>query len=440
MANFLSIDEGIVDDIKVINTLDEVIIYIILKRKEYSCPCCFSNKNELKEYKIKKFNHSLFLGKETTFFHKYRRFKCLKCGKTFSEHSPFTPKKGKESYETIRLILDYARSYVRTWTDIAKLTHTSDTTTINIFDRYVNPPRGTLSRIMCIDECHNKGQFQKPYSAVFFNFLDKKLIDVIDGRNKNNLIHYFSNISKEERAMVEYIITDMWEPYLDVASILFPHAVVAIDSFHVIREIGFALDLIRRKVMRRYEKGTKEYFLLKKWHKVIYNHQDPYEDKQKVKGYGNKWLNPYDIQQLILKLDDDLAYAQHYYMLYRYHNEHSSKEEFTKKMDIFISDPKIHRIEQFIPVVNMLSNWKPWILNSFIRVDGNRLSNGPIEGFNSFFKKLLYVSNGLYTYQRFRNRLMYCYNHIDHISRVTPFKKPKRGKRGPYKKSSNPKK
>ena len=440
MANFLSIDETIIEDIKVITTLNNVIIYIILKRKECSCPNCSSLKVELKEYKIKRFNHSFFLGKETTFFHKYRRFRCLKCGKTFSETSPFTPKKGKESFETIRLILDYARSYTRTWKDIAKLAHTSDTTAINIFDRYVNPPRGNLSRVICIDECYNKHQFSKAYSAVFFNFLDRKLLDVIDGRDKGNLIRYFSKISKEERYNVEYIVTDMWESYLDVASILFPHAIVAIDSFHVIKEIGSALDLVRRRIMRRYKKGTKEYYLLKKWHKVIYNVQDPFDKKQKVKGYDNKWINAYDIQQLILKLDDELAYAQHYYMLYRYHNEHSSKEEFTKRIEMFIGDSNIIKIEEFIPIVNMLSNWKPWILNSFIKVDGIRLSNGPIEGFNSFFKRLLYVSNGISTYQRFRNRLMFCYNKIDHISRATPFKKPKRGKRGPYKKSSNPKK
>ena len=375
------------------------------------------------------------MAKETTFIHHQRRFRCLACGKTFSEPSPFAPKRARESYETIRLVLKYAASYTRTWKDIASMAHVTDTTAINIFDNYMNPPRGLLSKVLSMDECYNDGNFHHPYSCILFNFLDQKIIDIVDGREKNTLIKYFQTFSKEELNKVKYVVIDMWEPYLEVTSLVFPKALVAIDSFHVIQNMTRALNEVRIRVMDRYEPGTREYYLLKHWHKVIFNIQDMSEEKEKIKGYGYKWLNRYDIQQLILSLDEDLKYAQKYYMLYRYHNRTCTKEDFEHKIDIFIDDKKIIEIKEFVDIVQMLSNWKPYIINSFEIVDGRRLSNGPIEGFNANFGKLIRSSNSLYSHRRFRNRLMFTYNKIDHMSRTSErLEKPKRGKRGPYKK------
>ena len=420
-----------------LNQDDEVLIFITTKKSSTKCPYCSSNKIEIKEYRDRKINHTLFLAKNTTFYHHQRRFKCLSCLKTFSESSPFAPRRARESYETIRLILKYAASYTRTWKDIGEMAHVSDTTAINIFDKYMNPPRRKLSKVLSMDECYNDGNFHHAYSCILMDFLNQKIIDIIDGREKNILIKYFQTFSKEELNIVKYVVMDMWEPYLDVATLLFPNALVAIDSFHVIQNMTKALNDIRIKVMSRYESGTKEYYILKHWHKVIFNTQKVDEEKMKIKGYNYKWLNRYDIQQIILSLDDDLKYAQRYYMLYRYHNMNSSKEEFKEKIKIFINDKDIVKIKEFVPIVEMLSNWEPYIINSFENVDGKRLSNGPIESFNANFGKLIKTSNSLYTHKRFRNRLMYTYNEINHLSRTSePLEKPKRGKRGPYKKPS----
>jgi len=114
-----------------------------------------------------------------------------------------------------------------------------------------------------------------------------------------------------------------------------------------------------------------------------------------------------------------------------------SKEAFGKAIDEMISDQELAEIPEFPPILAMLSSWKEWILNSFEHVEGRRLSNGPIEGFNSNFKKLLTVANGLECFSRFRNRLMYIFNDIQCIS---PVKEKlilnKRKARGKYKKKA----
>ena len=291
--------------------------------------------------------------------------------------------------------------------------------------------------VLCIDECYNKHQFSKPYSCILFDFLKSKIVDVIEDRSKHHLSSYFNKIKKEERDNVKYVIIDMWDAYLDLAQTFFPNALVAIDSFHVMKEIGFALDKVRLKVMKKYETSTKEYYLLKHWNRTLYFNQKIYEEKQKIRGYGNKYLNRYQIQQILIDLDEELKIAQDFYIRYKNMNQTAKYEEVDSRIQEFIDDKNAIKVSELRPVLQMLQTWKEWIVNSFIVVEGRRLSNGPIEGFNSNFKKMMTVANGLYSFLRFRNRLIYCYNKPNILSPVKEkIPKRSRGKRGKYKKKT----
>ena len=58
----------------------------------------------------------------------------------------------------------------------------------------------------------------------------------------------------------------------------------------------------------------------------------------------------------------------------------------------------------------LLARWKYEIINSFLIVDGKRMSNGPMESLNGRIKRLLYDGYGYSNFNRFRNRLMFCLN------------------------------
>ena len=438
LANFLSIDAKEIDDISSVTTKNGNFITITLKKKECFCPNCHESHYELKEYYKRKIKHALFLNMPTTFLLKNRRYRCLECGKTFVENNNLAPKKSRVNYETIYIVLEAAKEWNATWKNIGKRGHVSDETAINIFDRYVNPSRGKMPKVLSIDECYNKHQFNKAYSCIFFDFLASKIIDVIEDRSKINIGRYLSKIPREERLNVKYVVIDMWEPYLDIASIYFPDAIVAIDSFHVLKEMGSALDKVRRRIMNGYSKGSEEYYLLKKWNDLLYNDQKSWGEKMKIKGLGNRWYNKYQLQQKILNIHPDLKIAQEFYILYKRQNQVTNIEGAEAMIDSFINHKDILKVKEFISIVQMLINWKEYIINSFNIVDGRRISNGPIEGFNSSFKKMMSVANGLYSFQRFRNRLMYCYNKPNCLSPVREvIKKRPRGKRGPYKKPGN---
>ena len=63
-------------------------------------------------------------------------------------------------------------------------------------------------------------------------------------------------------------------------------------------------------------------------------------------------------------------------------------------IDYFINHKNIITVEEFVPIIQLLINWKEYIINSFNFVDGRRISNGPIEGFNSNFKKMMVLLIG----------------------------------------------
>ena len=91
-------------------------------------------------------------------------------------------------------------------------------------------------------------------------------------------------------------------------------------------------------------------------------------------------------------------------------------------------------INEFVPVFRMFNNRKDYILNIYLIVDDQRLSNGPTEGANSQIKKLMRAGNGFSNFIRSRNRVMHCYKKKAIISpvdkKITKFQR----KREKYKK------
>ena len=61
---------------------------------------------------------------------------------------------------------------------------------------------------------------------------------------------------------------------------------------------------------------------------------------------------------------------------------------------------------------NTLESWKKEIINSFIKYDHRKLSNGPIEGRNKYVHIILELANGYSNFKRFRNRAMYILNRL----------------------------
>lgn len=71
----------------------------------------------------------------------------------------------------------------------------------------------------------------------------KKVLDILPNRKKEYLLQYFARC--KNRYSVEFVISDMYEPYLLVTKIMFPKAKYFVDRFHYTIYIMDTLDDIR---------------------------------------------------------------------------------------------------------------------------------------------------------------------------------------------------
>ena len=96
---------------------------------------------------------------------------------------------------------------------------------------------------------------------------------------------------------------------------------------------------------------------------------------------------------------------------YREFNLTASFETCDEELEELIEDFRNSHLEEFRQFGKLIKRWKPYIKNSFIRVNNKkRLSNGPMEGINSRIKAILKSSNGIKKFFRLRNRAAYSIN------------------------------
>ena len=390
--------------------------YITLENNKDKCPLC-NSEGIVKEYVKKKLTHSISNNNPCFIIYNARRFYCKICKHTYYEKNPFALKNNKLSLYTIYAVLNDLKDHTVTFKNIANKYNLSVTSVINIFDSYVDAKRRHLPEAICIDEFYTSKKRQYKYACVFMDFLSKKIIYVYPSRRKDRLTSELSFIPKNERLNVKYVIIDMWDTYRDLARIYFPNCKIAVDSFHVIKHLNDAIDSIRLKVMKKFNKHTNTliqndiyYYMLKKYHFFFtMNFENIFNGQTYIRKLKTRWTK-HEIRNYLFSIDDDLKNAYILKERYREFNLTADYETCDQEFEKLINDFLNSKHEEFRTFGKLLYHWKKEIKNSFIRYLGKRLSNGPIEGANSRIKTILKSANGYINFNRLRNRIMYSLN------------------------------
>jgi len=394
------------------------VIYWRIRLKNKGCRClnCGTFTTKVKEYRVKKINHSIYCNETSYILYEQRRFICKTCGKTQMEVNPFTSDNNRVSDKTILNILDTLKRYNVPFRQAGQMYGLSTRGIIKIFDKYVKIERNKLSSVICLDEIYFSRHRRKKYVLVIINFHNRAIIDILKDRDKSTLSSYFRHIDFKEKEMVEYVGVDMNDNYRDIVRIYFPNATLVADSFHVIKNISKALDDVRLRVLRKYNENKKsdEYYMLKYRKEILFNQNiNDNEFKQIKRNHHFHYdLSEYNLLQMMLNIDHELKLSYELYHSYLRFNSKDYNDTVLCVNDLneLINDFRLSNINEFIDIANTLNNWKAEIVNSFIKFNGTRVSNGPIEGRNSLIKKLLKIANGYSNFKRFRNRTMYCIN------------------------------
>lgn len=336
---------------------------------------------------------------------------CKDCHKSFQEDNPFTDSRSKVSNATIMQVLKDLKRCNYTFTSVAEKNNISASTVINIFDQFVDMQPGHLPAVLSIDEFYLGDTFDDKFACVFINWETGRIIDIYPSRRKYKLYSYTQYMNKDEFSDVKYVSIDMNKTYKDYALHFFKKCTIMVDSFHVVKNINEALNNFRISIMAKYDTNSIEYYLLKHWYRLLLMHRGNIKDSKprynKKIGYT---LNKSQILDLILAIDPALKAAYEWKEDYLDFNEDYTYETAPKRYDELYRNLVLLNINQFKNIITLLKNWRTEILNSFIMINGRRISNGPIESINGRIKMILKASLKYKNFQRLRNRIMYCIN------------------------------
>lgn len=117
----------------------------------------------------------------------------------------------------------------------------------NIDKRFLEEQYGETDcqglRLLAVDEIAlRKGH---DYMTVVIDYETGRVVWMGPGRKKETLAGFFAEMSKEEKASVEAVAMDMWEPYIQAVGEALPQAKIVFDLFHVVAAYGKVIDRVR---------------------------------------------------------------------------------------------------------------------------------------------------------------------------------------------------
>ena len=341
-----------------------------------------------------------------------RRFNCNNCKKRFTENNFINGKGKRISLKLEQKILMDLKEYNLSLSYIGIHNNVTDNTVRDILKKYMgNYPKyiKNAPSVLSFDEFKADTRYGK-YAFIVNDLLHKKTLDILPSRKKEDLLKYFT--FTENRSSVQYIVSDMYEPYLLVTAIMFPKAKYVVDRFHYIKYIMEALDKIRIRLQKEYGIKSKEYNKLKNKKNVSLlrrysNEINWWVEQERYRNGRIVRVLPGEIIQELLAIDDDLKRGYQLKELFLDIVNHTTLGDAERQLKDFIDLCYESKIEEFEEAANTIDNWLPYIVNSFI---DKRLSNGFTEGLNNKIKVIKRVGFGYKNFDFFRLRLMYILN------------------------------
>ena len=405
------------------------------------CPCCGFRMHS-RGIKIRSISHPILQdGYELILRLKQRRWRCSNAGCRYetNESFRFVDKNRRATNASDMMIVLAFRDLSLSASEIARKFNTSDTHVLDIFDRYVKLDRLPLTDIISIDEVFLDMSDQGKYALVIQDFHTGDPIDVLRSRRNNVTEPYFVSLPVEERNNVKYLLTDMYNPYLQYIDKYFPNAVPVVDSFHVIQWVIHAIDMYIRTLVKYYRERDREteaqksmevghpvtlpvsdelYLLMRYRWLVLANQSNiTYHTDLKWDNHYRRLMNTFDYERELFDVDPrlkELRDLKEKYISFntRYAGQPMAAAEELDRLIAYYCSCGETIFQSF---ADLLKRYREPIINSFIMVEkcgpgglyDSRLSNGPIESLNPKVKDLKRMSRSFRSFEHFRNRFLY---------------------------------
>ena len=369
----------------------EGIIEFTLPKKQHICPNCHEYTSRVHDYRKQTITTSESVRTGIKFVYRRRRYRCLNCGKVFSEKNNFISKYQRMPQSDIIGIIQ-GHSELAPSSAIAKRHGVSPTTAARVFG-YVSPISATLDESISIDEF--RGNAGTKFQVVINSLTERRCLNVLPDRSPDKLYESMLSYSLDERLKVKHVSIDLSASFKKLAQECFPNAEIAADHFHAVRMANDAADQVRKEVQSKLDVGQKKYFKHSR-RLLLKREKDLTEDENHA-------------LQAMLNYSDRLSAA--YAMKEQYFKMFDSKDgtEFSKKLKDFQKAVEAQDIKGFTTLLKTTIKWKKELIHGI----ATGFNNGFTEGCNTTIKTIKRIGYGYRNFNNFRRRIMFTLNN-DH--------------------------
>ena len=380
-TKLLNLEDVIIANVE--NISDQLHIYIEMPRGRHVCPACGAVTDRVHDYRMQTVK-DVPLGRDTFLHLRKRRYRC-DCGKRFFEKNTFLPRYYRVTTRLLSEII-FAFKKVISAKEIGCRYNVSGVTAMRYFNLF-NKKIAKLPEVISLDEFKGNSGGQK-YNSIIVDPKERVVLDILPNRFENDLVKYFSQFSNKNE--VKYFVCDMNPHFRQVAKICFPQATIVADKYHVIRQVYWAMEKVRKNEQNKLSTYHRKYY--KKSRNLLMKRTDKLTDEEMNR------------LALMFEITPRLADA------YRIKNEFlnvircKSASEGKKLLADWLFSVESMELPEFDDCTKAYHNWFQEIVNSM----DVPWTNGYIEGCNNKTKVLKRVTYGMRNFSHFRKRILFC--------------------------------
>lgn len=181
----------------------------------------------------------------------YRKIWCPACGKARVEHLSFCDSPQRLTHRLRRYVYELCK--LLPVAEVARHLDLNAKTVKAIDQEFLQEEFGQTDyeglRILAIDEIAIKKGHQ--YMTVVLDYASGRVVWVGQGHDKDTLDQFFAGMTEEQKAALQAVAIDMWDPYINRLKHHCPQALIVFDLFHVVKAFGRVVDEVRREEVRK---------------------------------------------------------------------------------------------------------------------------------------------------------------------------------------------
>jgi len=211
-----------------------------------------------------------------------------------------------------------------------------------------------------------------------------RLLWIGKDRTVESFEQFFNMIGKQLCDGIEFVCSDMWQPYLRVIRERCTNALNILDRFHIVAKMNEALDDVRAAEARKLAKDGHKPILKKSRWCIL---------KRKTNLTGHQRFRLRDLLRCNLKTVRAYLLKEDFHQFWEY----NSPTWAAKFLDSWCQQAMRSRIEPMKKVAKTLRKHRELILNYFRA--RKRLSSGTVEGLNNKAKVTMRKAYGFRTFR-----------------------------------------